>query len=158
MDVKTMRFLSDRESLSSKLFWSFDYGMDCRNKTEAISLQSIKILDDMMGGDSVEMLPDPITHVVGIFFEKAEADIADRNYSPSSYTRSKGGRDDDTDREMNTPRGIGNITGRDVSGDNLSLRHKEISSATSKDKNKSTLASITNKYTKLKGKVKYFLR
>lgn len=152
MDVKKMRFSTDRESLSSKLFWSFDYNLDCRNKSDAINFQSIKVLDDMMGGDNVDMLPDPITHVVGIFFEKSEADTAERNNSPSSYTRSRGGRDDDTDREMNTPRGIGNITGRDASGDNLSLRHKEISSATSKDKNKSTLASITNKYTKLKGK------
>jgi hypothetical protein len=154
MDIKRMRLIEDSEPLSSKLFWSFDYNAEVRNRNSALTLQSLSILDEMMGGDNVDMLPDPISNIIGVIFDKAEADTAERNLSPSSYTRSRGGRGDDTDRELNTPRNIGNLTGRDTSGENLSIRQKDISSSGySKDKNKSTLASITNKYTKLKGTV-----
>lgn len=153
MDIKRMRFVEDSEPLASKLFWSFDYSTETRNRNSALSIQSLSILDEMMGGDNVDMLPDPVANIIGVIFDKSEADAAERNLSPSSYSRSRGGRGDDTDRELNTPRNIGNLTGRDASGENLSFRQKDISATgISKDKNKSTLASITNKYTKLKGK------
>jgi hypothetical protein len=158
MDIKRMRFVEDNEPLSSKLFWNFDYTIEVRNRNSALCLQSLSILDEMMGGDNVDMLPDPISNIIGVIFDKTEADTCERNHSPSSYSRSRGGRGDDTDRELNTPRNIGNLTGRDTSGENLNLRNKDLSaSGYSKDKNKSTLASITNKYTKLKGSYSSFI-
>lgn len=158
MDIKRMRFVEDSEPLSSKLFWSFDYNAEVRNRNSALCLQSLSILDEMMNGDSTDMLPDPISNIIGVIFDQSEVDLYERNHSPSSYSRSRTGRGDDTDRDLNTPRNIGNLTGRDTSGENLNIRNKDLSSSGySKDKNKSTLASITNKYTKLKGSVSLLL-
>ena len=159
MELKRTRFPQDREERGPYLFWCYDFSSESKTKESCLYSQHISILDDLSSTDNVEMLPDPTLYVVGVHFEKSEADNIDRSLSPSTYSRSQRGKDDEfnlnTDRERDpiTNRTNQALTGRDASGELISARDRQMTA--SKDKNKSTLTSFSNKYMKPRGRLSF---
>lgn len=119
--------------------------------------QPISLLEDLATSDNVDFLPDPTINVIGVWFDKEIYEnamkVAERSASPSSVSKTRAYREEDSERDTGTSRTLINGSqyqnGHDISTDLTTIRDKI--SGYSKEKNKSTLTSITNKYTKLKG-------
>jgi len=150
MDLKRLRFPVDRQQSGPTLFWCFDYSTESRNKENFIYNQPLSILDDLASTDHIDMLPDPTVHVIGVHFERAEAESLDRSLSPNSLSKSKARKEDEADSYVHTPRTahMPNTT-RETSAEPLVLKDKAGSYA--KEKNKGTLVSLTTKYSRTKG-------
>lgn len=149
---------ADRTSSGSTLFWCYDYVSESPT-VNRLQNQSISLLEDLASSDNVDFLPDPTVNVIGVWFDKEiyeqAAKVAERSTSPSSVSKSRAYREEDTERDTTTTSrtmvaGSNYVNGNDVSTELGTVRDKI--SSYSKEKNKSTLASITNKYTKLKGR------
>lgn len=150
MDLKRMRFPVDRQQSGPTLYWCFDYTTESRNKENFIYNQPLSILDDLATSDNIDMLPDPTVHVIGVHFERSEAESVERSLSPTSVSKSKARKEEEADSYIHTPRTVHvPATAREASNEPLVLKDKAGSYA--KEKNKGTLVSLTTKYSRTKG-------
>jgi len=148
MELKKLQMPGEGEP--GQLFWCYDFNAEGKGKEAGVYIESLNVLEDLNNPENLELLPDPTMHVIGVMFDRAEAEVAERSLSPSSLSKSRAWREED-EREIHTTRTMGVQNNYDVSADASTLRERLVGNDTSKEKNKNTLASITNKYTKLKG-------
>jgi hypothetical protein len=150
MEIKKMR-IEPAGKGQPNLFWGFDHSQDAKQKDQLLTRYSLAALEALKLNENIEVLPDPILHVIGVQFEQSDLETIDGSMSPSSFSKSRVRPDEEPEREVLTSRTITNgpLSQRQTSNEIQTLRERI--SGYSKEKPKNPLASITNKYTKPKG-------